>query len=77
MVASLVYLFVVMFQTAASPVYSWKGSPLTLLLFDVDSSIREASYGQFEKQDGLLKTIGDTRVHMVQHAGGMRKLHAC
>jgi hypothetical protein len=75
--ASLVYLFVVIFQTANSPVRSWKGSPLTLLLFELDPSISQASYGQVDKQGGLMKSVGDTKVRMATHAGGIRKLHAC
>jgi hypothetical protein len=75
--ASLVYLLVVMFQTANSPVRSWKGSSLTLLLFKLDPSISQASHGQVDRQSGLLKSVGDTRVRMAAHTGGIRKLHAC
>jgi hypothetical protein len=75
--ASLVYLLVIMFQTAASPVYSWKGSPLTMLLFELDQDISQEAHGQVEKQGGLLKTIGGTKVRMTREDGGIRKLHAC
>jgi hypothetical protein len=75
--ASLVYLLVIMSQTAASPVHSWKGSPLTMLLFELDRDISQEAHGQVEKQGGLLKTIGGTKVRMVREDGGIRKLHAC
>jgi hypothetical protein len=74
--ASLVYLLVIMFQTAASPVYSWKGSPLTMLLFELDRDISQKAHGQVEKQGGLLKKIGSTKVRMSREDGGIRKLHA-
>lgn len=76
-VASLAYLFVVMFQTAGSSVHSWKGSPLTLLMFQLDPAITEAAYGHVDNQGGLLKSIGDTKVRMERHTGDVRKLHAC
>lgn len=76
-IASLVYLFFVMFQTAGSSVRSWKGSPLTLLLFRFDSSITEAAHGQVDHHDGLLRSIGDTKVRMDKRAGDIRELRAC
>ena len=66
-----------MFQTAASLMYSWKGSPLTMLLFELDRDISQEALGQVEKQGGLLKTIGSTKVRMLREDGGIRKLHAC
>jgi hypothetical protein len=75
-VASLVYLLVVMFQAAASPVHSWKVSPLTLLLFELDPSIREAVHGQVDKWGGLSKSISGTKIHMTTASGGIRKLHS-
>jgi hypothetical protein len=76
-VASLVYLLIIMFQTAASPVYSWKGSPLTMFLFELDRDISQEAHGQVEIQGGLMKTIGDTKVRMLREDGGIRELHAC
>jgi hypothetical protein len=43
--ASLVYLLLIMFQTATSPVHSWKGSPLTTLLFELDRDISQEAHG--------------------------------
>jgi hypothetical protein len=38
---SMLLLILVIIQTARSEVKSWKASPLTLLLFDVDGAIRK------------------------------------
>jgi len=75
--ASLMYLLVIIFQTAASPVYSWKESPLTMLLFELHRNISHEAHGQVEEQGGLLKTIGGTKIRMSREDGGIRKLHAC
>jgi hypothetical protein len=37
----------------------------------------QEAHGQVEKQGGLLKTIGGTKVRMLREDGGIRKLHAC
>lgn len=76
-VASLVYLLVVMFQTAGSSVHSWKGSPLTLLLFELDPRIAEVAHGHVERRGGLVEAIGDANVRIERSNGGVRKLHAC
>lgn len=52
--ARLLYLLVVMFQTAASSVHNWKGSPWTLLLFELDPRIVESARSCREKG----RTIG-------------------
>lgn len=77
--SSLIYLVAIIHQTAASSVHSWKGSPLTLLLFELDSNIKQASYGQVDKHCGLLGSIGDTKVRMVRNTevSGVRKLIVC
>ena len=66
-----------MFQTAASPVHSWKGSPLTLLLFELDPKITEAAHGHVERQGGVLASVGNMKVRMERADGGVRRLRAC
>jgi hypothetical protein len=48
-----------------------------MLLFELDRDISQEAHGQVEKQGGLLKTIGGTKVRMLREDGGIRKLHAC
>ena len=74
---SIVFLIIVMIRTTYSPVQNWKGSPLTLLLFDVDQDTKKVAYGQVDKHNGAQKAIGNTKVRLVKEDGGMRKFHAC
>ena len=39
--ASILILIIVMVRTSSSDVGSWKGSPLTMLLFDIDEDLRQ------------------------------------
>lgn len=75
--ASLVYLFFVVHRTAASHVHSWKGSPLTLLLFELDPKITGIAHDHVDRPGGLLKSIGNVKVRIEGVGGGVRKLHAC
>ena len=67
----------VMVRTAHSSTASWKGSPLTLVLFELDGDIVDAAYGVVHKRDGISKAIGDKRVKLVDGPGGIKKLQAC
>ena len=74
---SIIFLLTVMIRTANSSVASWKGSPLTLLLFDMDKDIVEAAYGNVDKRNGISDAIGQKKVRLVNGPGGVRKLRAC
>lgn len=75
-VTSIVFLTMVVTQTMYSPVQSWKGSPLTLLLFDVDQDTRKLAYGHLEEHKGALKAVGDQRVQLLEVEGGIRRFQA-
>lgn len=76
-VLSIVYLASVMIRTSRSSVQSWKGSPLTLLLFDVDSATRMAAHGQIHKRAGIKEAIGDRKIVMLTEGQtGMRTFQA-
>ncbi|EMC94526.1 hypothetical protein BAUCODRAFT_551020 [Baudoinia panamericana UAMH 10762] len=68
-VLSIVFLLTVMVRTALSPVAPWKGSPLTLLLFDIDHAAKEASYGQVYKYKGIQRAVGGMTVRMKEQPG--------
>lgn len=73
---SIMFLFIVMFRTACSPVHSWKGSPLTLLLFDIDRDIKEQANGKVDRHNGVKRAIGKTRVRLVGDGGVVRRFQA-
>jgi hypothetical protein len=73
---SIVFLVMVMIRTAHSPIQSWKGSPLTLLLFDIDDDTRKLAYDKVNIHHGVRRAMGKTRVKLVQEKGGIRKFHA-
>ena len=63
-VFAILFLTIVMVQTARSEVSSWKASPLTLLLFDVDGAIRQEalSSGWPDVVNGAEKGVGERSV---------------
>lgn len=65
-------MITVMIRTAHSPVRSWKGSPLTLLLFDLDLAVRDAAYDRIEEYNGVEETVGGQTVRLVEKNGGRR-----
>jgi hypothetical protein len=73
---SIVFLVMVMIRTAHSPIQSWKGSPLTLLLFDIDDDTRKLAYDKVNIHHGVRRAMGKTRVKLVEEKGGIRKFHA-
>jgi hypothetical protein len=75
-VSSTLLLIAVMIRTACSPVKPWKGSPLTLLLFDIDNKIREASYGQMDSHHGVEDAIGTSKVRLMRQPGKLWSLKA-
>jgi len=74
---SIVFLFTVIIRTASAPVRSWKGSPLTLLLFDLDENVKEAGRSQMDKRDGVDKAIGKRNFRYVADDTGARRFKAC
>ena len=63
-VFAILFLTIVMVQTARSEVGSWKASPLTLLLFDVDGAIRQDALSSDwpDVVNGAKKGVGDRSV---------------
>ena len=62
--SSLLILIVTIVKTARSPVQAWKGSPLALLLIDVDQDMRKRVEGRMDTSDGLKDSVSKTRVMM-------------
>ena len=71
-VFAILFLTIVMVQTARSDVSSWKASPLTLLLFDVDGGIRQdaLSSGWPDVVNGAEKGVGERPVVLRQGKDG-------
>jgi hypothetical protein len=67
--ASLALLAVVMIRTAMSTVAPWKGSPLTLLLFDISPETKAATYGQARKYRGFQRAVGNRTVRLREEPG--------
>ncbi|KAF2149644.1 hypothetical protein K461DRAFT_315616 [Myriangium duriaei CBS 260.36] len=75
---SALLLVVVITRTARNGVISsWKGSPLTLLLFDIDEETKQAAYRQIDERQGVMKAIGLTRVMFTREEGGNHKFKTC
>ena len=72
-VLSLLFLVIVITKTARSDIVSWKGSPLTFLLFSVDASIREAAAGTADLHDGFEDAVGHRTVVLSGDAGRFRR----
>jgi len=70
-VLSLVFLAMVMVQTARSPVASWKGSPLAFLFFDVDQEIKRSVLGHTDRFNGIEDAVSDARVVLRGQPGGI------
>lgn len=64
--ASILFTVLAIIRTANSPVYSWKGSPLTLLLFKVDLTSNDVGSSVFDKHNGVQNTIGKQKVRFVE-----------
>ncbi|KAF2148088.1 hypothetical protein K461DRAFT_262990 [Myriangium duriaei CBS 260.36] len=75
--SSILFLALVMVRTVHSPLSSWKGSPLTVLLFDVDEQTKKDGYTRIHERQGILEQIGETRVKFVQDGNGYYKFKAC
>lgn len=74
--SSVLFMVVVMVRTAHSPVRSWKGSPLTLLLFDLDLAVRDAAYERIEDSNGVEEAVGGQTVRLVEQVDGRRSFVA-
>jgi hypothetical protein len=66
---SVLFLVVVMVQTARSPVAAWKGSPLATLFFDVEQEMRQNVVGQMDKYMGIENAVGNVRVRLERQPG--------
>ncbi len=73
---SLVFLAMVMVQTAKSPVASWKGSPLAFLFFDVDQELRQTVMGHTDRFNGIEDAVSDAKVVLKGQPGGIWKFKA-
>ena len=60
--SSLVTLVITILRTARSPVEAWKGSPLVLLLMNVDENIRWRESGDMDRYNGIEESVVRTRV---------------
>jgi hypothetical protein len=70
-VLSLVFLAMVMVQTARSPVASWKGSPLAFLFFDIDQEMKRSVLGHTDRFNGIKDTVSDAKVVLRGQPGGI------
>lgn len=73
---SVVFWLAIMVQTAKSPVESWKGSPLTILLFDVDEETKQKAQGQTNQFGGIERAIAKRKSVLVGEPGGLWKFQA-
>jgi hypothetical protein len=73
---SIIFLVVVMVQTARSPVAAWKGSPLAILFFDVEQEMRWNVIGQMDKYMGIENAVGNVRVRLEGRPGDIRTFKA-
>jgi hypothetical protein len=73
---SVLFLVLVMVQTARSPVAAWKGSPLTALFFDVEQEMRRNVVGQVDKYMGIENAVGNVRVRLEGQPGDIRTFKA-
>lgn len=64
--SSLAFLIAVIARTARSSVKSWKGSPLTILLFELDSVLREAAIERLDEHNGAEEAVGGQTVRLVR-----------
>jgi hypothetical protein len=70
--SSVLFLVMVMVQTAKSPVAAWKGSPLAILFFDVEQEMRRNVVGQTDKYMGIENAVGNVRVRLEGQPGDIR-----
>ncbi|KAK5713367.1 hypothetical protein LTR17_017612 [Elasticomyces elasticus] len=70
--AAILLLIAVMIRTAFSSVRSWKHDLLTMMLFEMDPSLKNAAQGQFDKRDGVEKAIGKRKVRLQAREDGVR-----
>lgn len=61
---SLIILVATIFRTTISPIRAWKGSPLAILFMDVDHRMRKDAAGQMDVCNGLVRSVGKTKVVM-------------
>jgi len=59
---SLIFLVMVMVQTARSEVDAWKGSPLAFLFFDVEQEMKRKVVGHTDEFNGIENAVADVRV---------------
>lgn len=74
--SSIVFMVTVMIRTAHSPVRSWKGSPLTILLFDLDIAIRDVASERLQEHNGVEEVVGGQTVRLVRTSDGRQKFEA-
>jgi hypothetical protein len=73
--SSIIFLVAVMIRTASHrEAQSWKGSPLTFLIFDLQSEVKNAAFRQMEDAgwDACRKRLGKTRVRFIAEAESER-----
>lgn len=74
--SSVLFMAVAMVRTAHITVRSWKGSPLTLSLFDLDLAVRDAAYERIEGSNGVEEAVGGQPVRLLEKADGRRSFVA-
>lgn len=65
-----------MLRTVYSPVKSWKGSPLTLLLFKLEKDVWREAVGRLDEYGGVVKAVGNRRVGLERDEKGVWKFKA-
>ena len=69
--ASLLFLAIVMVQTSRSPVEAWKGNPLAFLFFDVEQEMKRNVVGHTDRFNGIENSVSDARVMLKGKPGGI------
>lgn len=74
--ASLLLLVAVMVRMAYSPVKSWKGSPLTLLLFKLEKDVWREAVSRLDEYGAVVKAVGNRKVGLGRDEKGAWKFKA-
>ena len=71
-ISSIAFMFTVIARTASSTVCSWKGSPLTTLIFGLDTVLLDTAKDRVEERDGINKAVGMRKFRLSNMQDGRR-----
>ena len=71
-ISSIAFMFTVIARTASSTVCSWKGIPLTTLIFGLDTVLLDTAKDRVEERDGINKAVGMRKFRLSNMQDGRR-----